>query len=177
MRTLYCFDQDLRLDDNPALDYAAAYAGKLLCLYVHDLSRHESDAFGTCRLGGIRQRFLDQCLAQLSFDLNRRGQTLLQVSGAPVMILQGLIDEYRIERVVRSRHFGDFEVRHWQQLKRSRPLIDFVEIDSYTLFTREQVAGIGELPPTFSKFRRQAERISIASPLEPDALLAVWWIV
>lgn len=169
-QTLYLFDQDLRLDDNPALEYAASGARDLLCVYVHDQSRREPDSFGSRRLGRIRRRFIDQCLAQLSSDLNRQGQILLQVSGPPVRLLGELIDEHGIRRVVRSRNFGYFERLQWQQLKRDHPLTDFFEIDNYTLFTWEQIAGIGELPETFSRFRRRVENMSIAPPLEPGPL-------
>ena len=168
--TLYWFDQDLRLDDNPALDFAAASASELLCVYCHDSSREAADSFGNSRLGPIRRRFIEQSLARLSLDLRQEGQELLQVRGSPVTILEELIENHRIRRVVRSRHFGAFENRQWQQLRRNHSTIDFVEIDGYTLFTREQIERMGELPETFSKFRRRAERMSIAAPLERGPL-------
>jgi len=170
VRTLYWFDQDLRLDDNPALDYAAAGASKLLCVYCHDPSREAVDPFGTRRQGPIRKRFIAQCLAQLSSDLKPLGQAVLQIAGSPLTNLHGLVVEHRIQRVVRSRHFGVFENRHWEQLRRDHPEVDFVEIDGYTLFTQKQIAHIGDLPETFSKFRRQAECISVSAPVERSRL-------
>lgn len=164
--TLYCFDQDFRLDDNPAFDVAAMSASQLLCVYCHDSSREVAERFGTRRLGPIRKTFIEQSLVQLSSNLRQAGQALLQVSGSPVAILGGLIDEHRIQRVVRSRHFGVFENRQWEQLRQTYPTIDFIEIDGYTLFTSDQVERIGELPETFSKFRRHAERLAVNSPAE-----------
>ena len=165
IRTLFCFDQDLRLDDNAALEFAAAGASSLLCVYCHDQSRCEDDSFGTRRLGRLRKRFIEQSITGLSADLNRRGQRLLQVSGPVTTTIQHLIIEHRIEQVVRSRHFGCYENLKWKQLMQDNPLIDFIEIDSYTLFTREQIAGIGELPETFTKFRKRVELLPIAMPL------------
>ncbi len=177
LRTLYWLDQDLRLDDNPALEYAAAGASELLCVYCHDASRQAVDSFGTPRQGRMRQRFIAQSLAQLSRDLRPLGQSLLQVSGAPVMNLQRLLGEHRIQRVVRSRHFGVLENRQWEWLRRDNPAVDFVEIDGYTLFTQEQIMRIGDLPETFSKFRRQTERIPVISTVErgrlPPPVIAV----
>jgi len=170
VRTLYWFDQDLRLDDNPALYYAAAGASKLLCVYCYDLSKDEFNSFGTQRQGRLRKRFIDQSLAQLSFDLSRQNQTLLRIAGSPPTVIQGLIYQHRIQRIVRSLNFGVFENRQWEQLRGTNPQIEFFEIDSYTLFTREQVAQLGDLPETFSKFRRRAERMPVAAPLELDRL-------
>ena len=170
LRTLYWFDQDLRLDDNPALDFAAAGASTLLCVYCHDVSREGVDSFGTCRQGRIRKRFIAQSLAQLSSNLRPLGQAVLQVSGSPAMNLRRLIGEHRIQRVVRSRHFGVFENRQWEQFRQDHPSVDFVEIDGYTLFTREQIMHIGDLPETFSKFRRQVEHLSVTAPGDKGVL-------
>ena len=167
LRTLYWLDQDLRLDDNPALDYAAAGASTLLCVYCLDASREGVDSFGTRRQAQIRKRFIAQSLAQLSSNLRPLGQAVLQVSGSPTTNLRRLIVEHRIQRVVRSRQFGVFENRQWEKLRRHHPSIDFVEIDGYTLFTREQIMRIGDLPETFSKFRRQVERLSLIHISEP----------
>ena len=57
--TLYWFNQDLRLDDNPALDLAICGASTLLCLYCHDPAVYGVDTFGTERQGDLRQRFIE----------------------------------------------------------------------------------------------------------------------
>ena len=131
--TLHWFDQDLRLDDNPALEAAAAAASSLVCVYCRDPSATAGGLFGIPRLGSIRKRFLDQSLAALSTGLARSGQTLLQVAGAPSESLPKLIDDHRIQRVVRSRHFRYFEVRQWEQLRQVNPQLQFLEVDSYML--------------------------------------------
>jgi deoxyribodipyrimidine photo-lyase len=164
--TLYWFDQDLRLDDNPALDLAIRGASTLLCLYCHDPAVCDVDTFGTKRQGDLRQRFIEHGLDQLSANLQRHGQALMQVSGPATTILPRLIERYQIQRILRSRHFGHFEVRAWEQLQRAHPSVEFIEAEGYTLFTREQVSGIGTLPQTFSKFRRLVERMSVAAPLQ-----------
>ncbi len=165
--TLYWFNQDLRLDDNPALDLAICGASTLLCLYCHDPAVYDVDTFGTERQGNLRQRFIEHSLDQLSANLQRHDQSLMQVSGPAMTVLPQLVEQYQIQRVVRSRHFGHFERRLWEQLQRAHPSVEFVEAEGYTLFTREQVSGIGTLPQTFSKFRRLVERMPVAAPLEP----------
>ena len=166
-RSLYWFDQDLRLDDNPGLDYAAAGSDLLLCVYCHDPSRDEVDLFGSRRQGRLRQHFIKQSLLQLASYLGKHNQVLLQVAAAPTTVMPQLIEQYQVQRVVRSRHFGCLENRQWDQLRSEHPSVDFVEIDGYTLFTQKQVERIGALPRTFSKFRRLIERTTVAPPIEP----------
>ena len=141
-------------------------------MYCDDVTREQADAFGTPRQGQRRKQFIQQSLEQLSSNLRQQGQVLLQLAGLPLEILHGLIGEHRIQRVVRSRHCGVFENRQWQQLRQNYSTIDFVEFDSYTLFTQEQIARLGELPETFSQFRRRAERFCVSPPLESSPLPA-----
>jgi deoxyribodipyrimidine photo-lyase len=162
--TLFWFNQDLRLDDNPALAHAAAHASELTCVYCHDPWMDAADDFGIERQGPLRKRFIAQSLAALASSLEQSDQALLQVEGPPVAMLQELIGDHRIQRVVRSRQFGVYENRQWERLRREYTSIEFIEIDSYTLLRQDQVATIGQLPRTFNQFRRRAEHIAKISP-------------
>lgn len=167
---LFWFDRDLRLDDNPALAHAAARAGELLCVYCHDAGFAEADAFGTPRLGRHRAAFIEASLRDLDASLAARGQSLRIVHGDPVAEIGRLIGDRAIDAVVRSRSFGWYENQHWRLLRARHPRIDFVEIDGATLFDEAQIDAIGELPETFSRFRRRAERLDIAVPIVPPEL-------
>ena len=170
--TLYWFDRDLRLDDNPALARAAQQASELTCVYCDDAARYAAGKFGIERIGSKRRRFIAQSLSALAASLEPLGQELLQLQGCALSNLRILIDDRGIRRVVRSRHFGFYEQRQWAQLKRERPEVEFVEVDGYTLFRQDQVDAIGKLPPTFSQFRRRAEHTAIISPADACLLPA-----
>ena len=157
-RSLYWFDQDLRLDDNPALARAASGADELLCLYIDDEARFAADRFGTPRTGDIRAAFIDASLETLAHGLAASGQRLLRLGGDPVALIAELIARHKINRVVRSRHFGWYETIQWSELESSHPAVDFVEVDGYTLFDESQLMRAEDFPPTFSRFRRHVEK-------------------
>lgn len=178
-RVLYCFDRDLRLDDNPALLRASEHAGELLCVYCHDAAVGCSDRFGTPRLGSHRQVFIEQALQDLAAALQSRDQALVVVRGDPVAEIGNLIEVYAIDRVVRGRAVGHHESAQWRQLVDRHPRVEFEEIDNGTLLEAAQVSEMGELPATFSKFRRLAEGLELAQPVAlpslppaPDGILA-----
>ena len=162
-RALFWFDQDLRLDDNPALAQACG-ADQLLCVYIDDAARFESDRFGTPRQGPIRSAFIDASVDSLARELAAAGQRLLRLHGDPVGLIGDLIERHGIGRVVRSRHFGYDENRQWRELQRRCSAVDFVEVDGYTLFDIDQVMPPEEFPPTFSRFRRRVEALPVAAP-------------
>jgi len=163
-RVLFWFNHDLRLDDNPALAAAAELGQELVCVYCDDQDKFGPDRFGTPRQGALRSDFVAASLVQLAQDLEQSGQRLLRLSGDPVTVLGSLIEEFNIRVVVRSRHFGWYENRQWQRLRQRHADTQFVEIDSYTLFDIGQVMPPSEFPPTFSRFRRIVESMSISQP-------------
>ena len=167
---LFWFNHDLRLDDNPALAAAAELGNELLCVYCDDQNKLGPDGFGTPRLGTLRANFIDTSLSQLARDLAQCGQQLLRLSGDPVASIDDLIARFNVEAVVRSRHFGVYENRQWQLLIERHTAVDFVEIDSYTLFDIGQVMPPSDFPPTFSRFRRPVEALSIPLPVEQPTL-------
>lgn len=162
-RALFWFDQDLRLDDNPALAHACR-ADELLCVYIDDAAKSATDRFGTLRQGRIRTAFIDASLAALSQDLDAAGQRLLRLHGDPVKLIAELVERHHIGRVVRSRRFGYDENRQWRELRQIFPDIDFVEIDGHTLFDIDQVMPPEEFPQTFSRFRRCVEKLPVTAP-------------
>jgi deoxyribodipyrimidine photo-lyase len=169
--TLFWFSNDLRLDDNPALAFAASAASALLCCYCHDPTLNEPGMFGTRRLGALRSHFLRQSLHQLSKNLQLGGQRLVEYAGSPVVTLQHVAQRLGIKRLVRSRQFGQYEMQQWQALKLALPDVELIEIDGNTLFDLEQISALGPIAETFSRFRRKAERLPVISPCIAQALV------
>jgi deoxyribodipyrimidine photo-lyase len=90
VRALHWFRNDLRLRDNTALAAAAASAGSLVAAFVLD-----PRILGSPRTGAPRVRFLLDCLARLSRDLEARGVALLVRRGAPEREIPKLLRETR----------------------------------------------------------------------------------
>ncbi|MGC8119852.1 DASH family cryptochrome [Marinobacter sp. VGCF2001] len=158
MHTLYWFTRDLRLHDNAAL-LAAARSDILLCVFVVDprwFTQHQWQ----CRpMGQHRWRFLWQSLVALERQLRTMGQRLHIAWGDPETVLPALARAHGIQRIIRSRLPGTDEARQWHALREQLPGVSFQEFETLGLYTEGQLPmALGDLPDTFSKFRKQVEK-------------------
>lgn len=88
MRGLHWFRNDLRLRDNTALRALSDRVEEWLPVFIIDdrIATGES-------AGAARQAFLDDCLARLSRDLERRGVPMILRRGDPAAVMTRLMDE------------------------------------------------------------------------------------
>ncbi|WP_370871233.1 DASH family cryptochrome [Hydrogenophaga sp.] len=90
---LFCFRQDLRLHDQPALCLATDMArerGAALLPVVVRAPDGEQTPWGFARVGLHRRRFLADTLEDLRPQLTGRGSGLLEAKGDPVTVLLAL---------------------------------------------------------------------------------------
>lgn len=165
MRTLYWLTQDLRLDDNPAL-MRAANSESLLMVYYVDPRWFTANRYHLPSMGRHRWQFLRAALAELAAELGRLGQTLLVRYACPEQDLPALLTRHGIQRLVIARQFGWDEARRLRSVVDQSPGLTQETVDSYTLLAREQLPfAPGEIPPTYSRFRRKTEALAIDAPL------------
>lgn len=164
MRTLYWMTHDLRLDDNPALRLAAQ-SSELAVVTVINPDWFTEGQYGLASMGKHRWQFLEQSLADLSDSLARRGHVLHLFRGDPVSVLAELIEQGQFQRVVTSRKFGFDEAAQLAMLDRRFPDVTFSEIDTYTLFNLTGLPmPVSDIPETYSRFRRKAEKMTVEEP-------------
>ena len=85
---LVWFRQDLRLQDNPALQAAVARGGPIVPLYILDDAGE-----GRWPMGGASRWWLHHALASLDADLRARGSRLLLARGSAAEVLRDCIRE------------------------------------------------------------------------------------
>lgn len=159
MNTLHWFRNDLRLEDNPALNEAAR-GSSLLCVYVLQEPRP------WCNLSGVgdqRRRFLLESLGDLQDVLRRQGQQLLVLRDTPEQALPELVARFNIGRVTATAAPG-----YYERLEVER-LIGLLDVPltitrGNTLF--DSVPGDGPVPAQYTPFRRLAEATA-APPAAP----------
>ena len=95
MRHLHWFQQDLRLDDNPALLSHAA-ADSLLCVFLMPRPKPWCNTVG---LGPQRDRFLRESLTELQRELQALGQNLMVLEGSPELVLPDLVARFGITEI------------------------------------------------------------------------------
>ena len=163
-RTLYWLDRDLRLDDNSAL-LTASDCDCLDLVYCLDPAQFHPGRYNLAPTGAIRAQFLRQGLADLDHSLKALGQQLHLLWGPTVTVLAERIQRLRIDRLVCSRSFGWEERHKLSLLRRQFPFLVIDEVDTYTLFTADNLPfPLDQWPETYSKFRRRAENVSPESP-------------
>ena len=164
MRTLYWMTNDLRLDDNAALSFAAR-SSELALVYVINPDWFVEGQYGLIPMGVHRWQFLQQSLADLSASLEGRGHRLNILRGDPPAVISELIDQFQFQHVIVSRQFGFDEIAQITLLRGLFPDVAFSAVDTYTLFNLNALPmPVSEIPETYSRFRRKAEKMKVRSP-------------
>ena len=149
MTDLFLFRNDLRLTDNPGLNYHAE-ARALLCVYIHEPPRPWCNTLGP---GSQRRRFLQESLVQLQLRLRSLGQELLVIEGEPRRLIPDLLEAFNIQRLGIAESAGVYEQRLMEDL-RQRLDIPVVSHRGNTLFNSRQLGDLlPELPPHYTPFR------------------------
>ncbi|GAA5317288.1 MAG: DASH family cryptochrome [Candidatus Pelagadaptatus aseana] len=162
--SLLWFTQDLRLDDNPSL-LAAAKSEQLLCVYVVDPIWFRPGRWQISSMGYHRWYFLQECLSSLNQELRHLGQQLYVCYGDTVSVLGNLLATGQYDQMHHTALAGSVEANILKRLKRPWPDIEVIAHRGYTLFDdADRPLAIAEWPDTYSRFRRQAEKCTMALP-------------
>jgi deoxyribodipyrimidine photo-lyase len=171
MKSLYWMTHDLRLDDNPAL-LQAAQSEELLLVYVVDPAWFRVNRFGQLGMGNHRWLFVQQALIDLDSSLRDLGHRLCIIEGDREETITRLLHHISFQRLVTSQQFGSDELDRINRLKRAHPQVQFEIVDTYTLFDRQSLPmPVTEIPETYSRFRRKAEKVSAAAPIPAPTTL------
>lgn len=180
---LFLFNNDLRIDDNPALAKAASEVDKLICIYCITSKQIPSGLWAPSDLGPHRQHFLQQSLVDLNHSLEKLGQHLVVSTESTLDIIPQLITRHNVRKIYSSQFTGDYEKQIWQRLRKRYPLIGFTCTASHTLFEQSDLSfQVADLPDSFSKFRKLVEQLDVRSPipkldrLPPSPITAQQWV-
>ena len=101
--TLFWFRNDLRLQDQRALQQAITHAQKhkqaLLLVYVHEPVQDEPTAWGFRRMGVHRRRFVADTLHDLQTSLQALKQHLVLLNGAVADVLPTCAQQVQADTV------------------------------------------------------------------------------
>ena len=110
--TLVWFRQDLRLQDNPALQAALGRGGGVVPVFILD-----DAAEGRWRSGAAARWWLHHSLAALDRALRERGSRLLLARGDAGAVLRALLAESGAEAVFWNRRYEPAAVARDARLK------------------------------------------------------------
>ncbi|NRB66013.1 MAG: DASH family cryptochrome [Vibrio sp.] len=160
---LYWFTCDLRIQDNPLLWRASREVDSLLCIYCLPqmdsyLVRYSQEQ----SLGSDRLAFLQQSVACLSQSLENMGQQLIVCDDRPVDVLHRFIRDYDVTHLYCDLFSSVNEQSVVDRLSQLHSDLTCIQESVNTLFSQRLLSfTLGELPSTFTKFRKQVEHLPI----------------
>ncbi|MEM6688269.1 MAG: DASH family cryptochrome [Planctomycetota bacterium] len=168
--SLVWFRNDLRLDDNPALQAAIEGGDTVVCVYVLSPRTFGETSFGFPRIGKFRLRFLKESLENLDANLRRVGSRLRVVRGLVEEMIPKIASSVGAEVVHCQSEYGSEERSAVKRLrKRLNEDGRKLRVDSpSTMIAPDDLPfEIAELPQTFSKFRGKVEKRSdVRQPID-----------
>ena len=118
---IFWFRQDLRINDNIALNKLVNNCEKIIPLYILD------DSF---KLGGASKWWLHHSLYQLKKSLIKKNSTLYFFKGSPIKILFKLIENYKVDIIHWNRLYDKDSVLRDSEIK-NRLKKNNIEISSF----------------------------------------------
>ncbi|WP_394200671.1 DASH family cryptochrome [Marinagarivorans algicola] len=164
---LYCFDNDLRVHDNPALLHASHSVDVLICVAIIDPKHISPNRYGLEGIGLHRKRFLKQSLVALNNQLLSMQQQLHVIIDHPMDAIAKLITLCDINVIYSTQHAGFYEKTYWQLLQKRYKSIHFRQYHGHTIFSPSQLPfDLPNVPASFSAFRKNIEKLKIPSPVQ-----------
>jgi deoxyribodipyrimidine photo-lyase len=157
--------QELRLEDNAAL-LLAAKSERLKIIYIFDDSQFKPSQWLHNPMGAARYHFILECLEDLNNKLLGLGQKVDIYYGNPLELIPAIADLIRAKKMYSSFLPGIDEQKIIATLKQDYSALEYIEADSYTLFSRNKLPlALDKFPCSYSKFRKHAINADSHLPL------------
>ncbi|MGR5252843.1 DASH family cryptochrome [Vibrio astriarenae] len=170
---LYCFTQDLRIEDNLQLQRALSECDSLLFVYIHASQTQFHQHFSPHQWEGEHKRaFRQQSLQHLKASVGECGHVLHQFVGQRSRIITQLLSLNEAITDVYLCTGADWDLLCLKEYVESRHSnIAVHSVCSNALFNQSDLPfEIEQLPNSFSSFRKKVEKIPILQPLKQQTL-------
>ncbi|MEZ8346993.1 DASH family cryptochrome [Vibrio splendidus] len=166
---LYLFTNDLRINDNQLLHYAAQNVDNLICVTVEPTLVHFSADFAQEQsYGAHRQTFVSQSITNLESNLVKFGQQLVVIHSNH---LEPDVAEQTLSQIIASQHvthffasahcgYDDRQLIHSLQ-SRHPDLITCLPHHSTLFDSHELPFELSKVPSSFTKFRKLVEHLDV----------------
>jgi len=151
---VFCFRQDLRLDDQPALNLALKQSKTLDFLYVFDQRSWDQDSKD--QISSYRAEFIIESLRSLKEEIESLGGSLFFMHGNLIEQLPLFMKQRNASRCYMQCHCAYYEKMEESSLMET---IDLRLVEGNTLLHPDDYSSIiDDLPETFTKFRKKVEK-------------------
>ena len=156
-KSLVWFRNDLRINDNLALNSALSAPGKVIGFYCFNLSMFKMTNLGFPRIDKFRAKFLLETIENLKEDLKRINITLIITIGDPVEELMRVISQQKIKNIFFQKEWTQEEVEEEDKLKNEYNNINFKSFYSQFLYDPNDL-DINNISNVFTNFRKHCEK-------------------
>ena len=118
---VFWFRQDLRLDDNLALNELVNKCDKIIPIYIFD---------DKVKLGGASKWWLHQSLISLNLSLNKKKSKLFCFKGSPEDVLERIIYKHKIKHIHWNRLYDKYSIKRDANIKKKLN-INHIDVVSY----------------------------------------------
>ncbi|QOL25609.1 DASH family cryptochrome [Thalassotalea sp. LPB0316] len=163
---IYCFTQDLRLEDNAALNQLSIECDRIAFVYIINPNWFRPLNYQQREIGEHRWRFICQSLQALASNLSLYGHKLHVVYGEPHIALAPLIEAFNLSHIGVANSVGLNERRAWRAVDALKQ-VRVVSAWQSTLLQAEQLPTADNSFVSFTHFRKAVEQpeITIDPPL------------
>ena len=165
--TLLWFRQDLRLQDNPALNAAVSRGGPVVPVYILDEAGE-----GEWRAGGASRWWLHHALAALDASLQERGLRLVLARGDSATVLQGWQRETGAGAVYWNRRYEPAIIARDKTIKADFTAagVEAKSFNSALLNEPHTIANKSGGPfQVFTPYWRHCLTLPVTAPVKPPA--------
>jgi deoxyribodipyrimidine photo-lyase len=162
MRGVFCFRNDLRLTDHPALSLALEKCQRLFLVYVFEDRIWKASS--SRKMGPFRAKFILESLSDLDKEIKSRQGCL--------HYLHGCIEEEipRFMAEMNCTHCFMQEEDAWEEQQTEKNLSKLVSLQTISgstlIHSQDLPFEVHNLPPTFTQFRKRVEEnLKIREPL------------
>lgn len=165
------FRNDLRIHDHQPLSDALASGSPVMAGYVFDRKFEQMTEVGFPRMDKKRDRFLTECLLDLTDQLSRLGVPLITGHGDSAAEIKQWLQQYNISHVRAFSHPGVEEMKETQEVKKALQQYGgtFSLYEGDTLFHQEDLpATEKKYPGSFSAHRKKIEKNKLVPRQEAE---------
>ncbi|WP_105168249.1 DASH family cryptochrome [Pseudoalteromonas sp. T1lg23B] len=165
-RALYWFTQDLRLQDNEGVKWAAQTHEQVAFVYVINPVWFAQKNYHHMTVGKHRWRFICESLIDLNEQLSEMGHHLQLLVGEPSEQIGQYIKTHNVGTLVLAQQFGVYEQRAIARICQCNSTLTVEHFSQTTLFDNSQVSEHDLPMKSFSTFRNYVEKQSLAISVE-----------
>jgi len=156
------FRNDLRAEDNPALDAALMEGLPVVGLYCFEPRLYANYFYGLKKTESYRAKFIIESVANLEKNLKGLNVGLCISTEDPTEALQKINNDFDIQQVFFQNEWTQEERDVEHQLKDNFPSIDFKSYYGQFLFHPEDIPfdSFSKIPEVFTQFRKKCEKQS-----------------